>query len=212
MKDMPVFSTEYGVASLTLREIPYTETAYIRVQSTSDADKLLEECVGFCRACGAERIYATGEGTEGYPLHTAIWHMRAEKAGIPESDAALFPVQGRTLEEWRRIYNEKVKKVPNGAWMTIDDGKQMLEKGDGYFVHQDGVLLGIGRVSEDRIDWLASVFPGAGKAVLGALVHAITGDTVCLTVASANEKALNLYTQNGFITTGEISRWYEIFV
>ena len=29
MKDFPVFTTEYGVASLTLKEVPYREEAYV---------------------------------------------------------------------------------------------------------------------------------------------------------------------------------------
>ena len=33
---------------------------------------------------------------------------------------------------------EKVKKVPNGAWMTDQDAKKMLEQGDGYFIHKNG--------------------------------------------------------------------------
>ena len=31
MKDIPAFTTENGIASLILREIPYREEAYIRI-------------------------------------------------------------------------------------------------------------------------------------------------------------------------------------
>ena len=31
MRDMPFFETEYGVASLVLKEIPYQEVAYITI-------------------------------------------------------------------------------------------------------------------------------------------------------------------------------------
>ncbi len=34
MRDIPVFSTENGVASLGLREIPYSAEAYITLQDT----------------------------------------------------------------------------------------------------------------------------------------------------------------------------------
>ena len=57
MKDFPMFTTQYGVASLVLREIPTRGEAYITVRSSQDTEKLLEECVSFCRACGAEKIY-----------------------------------------------------------------------------------------------------------------------------------------------------------
>ena len=77
MKDIPVFATEYGVASLVLKEIPYLGAAYVTVQDSLEPEKLLEECIGFCRACGAERVCATGHpALEKRPLYTAMWQMR----------------------------------------------------------------------------------------------------------------------------------------
>lgn len=211
MKDIPVFATEYGVASLVLKEIPYQQAAYITLQATQEPEKLLEECVGFCRACGAEQIYATGHDIlEQWPLYTAMWELRAAIDTIPESDVALFPVQEQTLNRWREIYNEKVRAVPNAAWMTEADGREMLKEGDGYFVHKNGELLGIGRASGDRIDWVASVVPGAGRDVVCALAHALWSDTAVLTVASENHKALKLYESLGFIKVKEISRWFVV--
>lgn len=211
MKDIPIFNTEYGVASLVLKEIPYQETAYIIIRDSLEPEKLLEECVGFCRACGAEKIYATGHTIlENRPFLTAIWEMRRDTAGIPDTDAAIWPVQEQTLGQWRQIYNQKVVSVPNGAWMTEADGKQMLQKGDGYFVHRGDELLGIGRASGEMIDWVASVKPGAGRDVVCALSHALTGDVAVLTVASGNNKAVRLYESLGFIRSKEISRWYYV--
>ena len=60
MKDFPMFTTEYGVASLVLREIPYRGEAYITIQDSLEPEKLLEECISFCRICGAEAVYAKG--------------------------------------------------------------------------------------------------------------------------------------------------------
>ena len=88
--------------------------------------------------------------------------------------------------------------------------KAMLDEGDGYFVHRDGKLLGIGRVKGDEIRFIGSVRPGAGADVLRALAHAITGETVILEVASVNHKAIALYERLGFIKTTELSRWYKI--
>lgn len=211
MKDIPMFTTEFGVASLVLKEIPYQETAYIIIRDSLEPEKLLEECCGFCRACGAERIYATGHSVlESRPFLTAMWEMRRDTAGFPDTDAALWPVQEQTLAQWRNIYNQKVKSVPNGAWMTEADGKQMLQKGDGYFIHRGDELLGIGRASVEMIDWVASVKPGAGRDVVCALAHALTGDVAVLTVASENQKAVKLYESLGFLKSKEISRWYAV--
>lgn len=211
MKDFPVFTTEYGVASLVLKEIPYQGSAYITLQDTLEPEKLLEECLAFCRVCGAERIFATGHGIlEKYPMYTAMWEMRCPWESVPDTDAGLFPVVEETLEQWRSIYNEKVRKVPNGAWMTQADGRKMLASGDGYFIHREGKLLGIGRAAGDTIDWVASLEPGAGRDVVAALNHAVMADAVKLTVASENQKAIALYESLGFIRSREISRWYRV--
>lgn len=212
MRDIPVFATEYGVASLVLKEIPYQQAAYITLHASEEPEKLLQECVGFCRACGADAVYATGHDIlESRPLYTAMWELRGAIETFPDSDAALFPVTEQTLERWRQIYNEKIVTIPNGAWMTAADGQEMLKKGDGYFVHRNGKLLGTGRASGDRIDWVASVKPGAGRDVVCALAHALWADTAALTVASENPKALKLYESLGFVRTKELSRWFAVF-
>ena len=211
MKDLQLFTTEHGVATLILKEIPYQETAYIILRDSLEPMALARECADFCRACGAERIYATGsDALAEYPFYTAMWEMSCFRACIPDTDAALWPVQEKTLARWQELYNQKVRKVPNGAWMTRSDGEKMLSDGDGYFVHRGNRLLGIGRAGADRIDWVASVVPGAGADVVKALAHAATEDTISLTVASANQKAVRLYEGLGFLRKGEISKWYQL--
>ena len=212
MKDIPVFATEYGIASLVLKEIPYQSAAYVTVRDSLEPERLLEECIGFCRACGADRIYATGHSElESRPLYTAMWQMQCSLEALPDTDAALWPVQENTLKQWQQIYNDKVRNLPNGAWMTDADARKMIDKGDGYFIHRGETLLGIGRASGDTIDWVASLQPGAGRDVLLALSHAITEETVLLTVASVNIKAVKLYENLGFLKNKELSRWFQIF-
>ena len=211
MKDLPMFTTENGVASLTLREIPHQGIAYVKLQASQEPLLLLEECVSFCRMVGAQNVYAAGhECLASYPLHTAIWKLRCLQESLGETDAALWPVQEDTVAQFRTIYNEKVARIPNAAWMTQSDEAQMLAAGEGYFVHRGETLLGIGRVRGDEIRFLASLQPGAGEDVVKALAHAVTTDAVTLEVASANEKALGLYQRLGFIKTDELSRWYRV--
>lgn len=211
MRDFPVFATENGIGSLVLKEIPYRAIAYIKIQDASRPEAFLEECVDFCRMAGAEHIYATGHSVlERYPLHTAIWKMRCHRESLPQTDASLFPVTERTVDRWQEIYNQKMRSVPNSAYMTRQDMKQLLDRGDGYFVHKDGQLLGLGKASGDRIDAVISMQKGAGAEVLAALSHALTTEIVTLEVASTNEKAISLYTRLGFLKTEELSRWYCI--
>ena len=189
----------------------YQKKAYITLQSSLQPEQLLKECQSFCRMCGAEQIFATGDPClENLPLYTAMWQMRCNKSSLPDTDAALWPVQQNTVGLWKDHYNRKTAALPNGAWMTDADGQRMLEKGDGYFIHRGGSLLGIGRASGETLDFVASLAPGAGGDAVCALSHAMTGETVELTVASVNEKAVRLYERLGFLKTRELSRWYWV--
>ena len=211
MKDIPMFTTENGVASLFLQEIPYRKRAHIKIQASEEPEALLQECVSFCRACGAEWIDAAGHPyLEKYPLITAIVAMRRELDGLPETDAAVVPVQSDTVQQWLDIYNERMAQVPNTAYMSAEDGKRLLKAGDGYFIRRNGELLGIGQASGNRIDTVAAVKPGAGRDVVLALAAVLTGETVDLWVASTNLKAIHLYEKLGFRTVREVSRWYQV--
>ena len=211
MRDFPVFTTEFGVGSLVLKEIPYRGTAYITIRDSAQPEEFLAECIDFCRAVGAQTIHATGSRIlEKYPLYTSVIQMSAPWDVIPETDACLFPVTESTLTQWQSIYNDRMQDVDNAAYMSDRVARDMLKRGDGYFVHKNGQLLGIGIASDERIDCIASVEKGRGRDVVCALVHALMCDRIILEVASTNHKAIRLYESLGFIQTAELSRWYKI--
>ena len=212
MRDFPVFTTENGVGTLVLKEIPYNATAYVTVRDSSFPTEFLQECLEFCRVAGAQTVYASGNRIlEAYPLHTAVIKMSASWEAIPHTDACLFPVTKDTLQRFREIYNERMSGVDLSAFMSERAAQQMLERGDGYFIHTNGKLLGIGMVSDDHIDCVAAVEPGGGRDVVCALVQALICDRVILEVASTNLRAIRLYESLGFVKTAEVSRWYKIF-
>lgn len=213
MKDIPIFTTEYGVASLIFKEIPYRQAAYVRIQDAQPGmlEELLTECVTFCRMVGAEHIYAAGhEGLEVYPLYTAVWEMRADAWVDRDKLENLFPVTEATISRWRSLMNERMKDVDNAATLTARDEKRILESGGAYFIHRSGELLGLGWLEEDCINAIASVKPGMGQHVAHTLMSVVEGTPLRLEVASTNEKAIRLYEKLGFLRTGEISRWYKI--
>lgn len=206
-----MFETAYGIASLVLKEIPYKGIAYILLREVWDADKLLAECVSFCRMCGAEEIYAAGQDIpEHYPLYTTVLEMRGEAAVDRTQLKSLFPVTQTTVAQWRGIYNEKMRCVDNSATMTAFDEKRIVASGGAYFVHEDGDLLGIGWLKDADLLAVAAAKPGMGKTVMNTLMSLIEGSQMKLEVASTNEKAIRLYEKMGFVRTKEISRWYRV--
>ena len=60
LKDIPLFTTDAGIASLLLGEVSYRKEAYVRIRSVQPGKlaELLEECISFCRMVGAERVFA----------------------------------------------------------------------------------------------------------------------------------------------------------
>lgn len=211
MKDFPLFTTENGAASLVLKEIPYRKTAYIRIQDSVSPNQLLEECISFCRVCGAEKIFAAGSDIlENYPFHTAIYEMRGILSIQEDEIPNLFPVTEQTVGKWREIYNDKMKLIDNASTMEQKDESRILTSGGAYFVHNHGSLLGIGWLEETRISAIASLCPGAGARICKAMQSLVPQQQMTLEVASSNTKALRLYEHLGFLKTAELSRWYQV--
>lgn len=210
MKDISIFPTEYGVASLILREIPYRQEAYIRVQDVQPGmmELLVKECVDFCRACGAERIYWSAGNGDGQ-LHTVIYEMRGTAVVNPDMVEHLFPVTEETILQWRQLLNEKMVGVDNAATVTYSDQKELLESGGAYFVHHDGHLLGLGWLDGTRLMAVAAIEPGAGERVMHTLMSLVEGQSITLEVASTNRRAIRLYEKLGFIQTKEVRKWYR---
>lgn len=211
MKDFPVFPTQHGAASLILKEIPYRGEAYIQIQSTQEPEALLEECIHFCVACGAERVYAAGHNIlEGsYPLHTSIYRMTGTIQLHEEEIPSMFPVTEQTAERWRECYNQRMKNVDNAATLESRDIPNIVQ-GNAYFIHRNGTLLGIGWIGGNKLRAIASMQPGAGEALCRAMQSLIPQQQMTLEVASTNQKAIALYERLGLIKVEELSRWYQV--
>lgn len=211
MKDFPVFTTEYGVASLVLREVPYRQEAYIHIQDSCQPEQLLQECVSFCRAVGAEKIYARGhEFLESFPLHCVIYEMCGQVRVDEEKVEHLWPVTRETIGEWRRLINARMANVDNAGTLESRGEQEILDSGGAYFVHHDGQLLGAGWIVGDEILLVVSVKPGAGERVMHTLMSLIPDQMVRLDVVSTNHRAIHLYEKLGFVRTKEKRRWYQV--
>ena len=152
MKDFPVFTTEYGVSSLILREVPYRQEAYIHIQDVQpdSLSEHLKECVSFCRMVGAEKIYARGhEFVESYPVHCDILQMRGSVDVNEDNVENLWPVTEETIGSWRQYLNARLRSIDNAGTLEKNGENEILELGGAYFVHRDGKLLGAGWLVEE---------------------------------------------------------------
>lgn len=213
MKDFPVFTTDHGVSSLLLREIPYRQEAYIHIQDVQPEgfEEHLRECVSFCRMAGAEQIYATGNDLlDKYPLYTAVYEMRGTAWVDRDKLEHLFPVTEATVSHWHSMMNERLRSVDNAATLTAFDEKKIVESGGAYFIHHDGELLGLGWMDDTKLLLLAGVQPGAGERVMHTLMSLVEEADMTIEVASTNERAIRLYERLGFMKIREVLRWYRV--
>lgn len=214
MKDIPLFTTEAGVASLLLQEIPYRKEAYIRVRDVQPGKlkELLDECVSFCRMVGAEKIFAGDhEQLMCYPLHFSVIQMRGTVVSNEEEIAHLFPVTQATVSEWRKLCNRRLSDVDGAATLTAADEKKILSSGGAYYVHRSGKMLGAGWMEGGKLLLICAVEPGSGETVLRTLLSLSEEEQAVLEVASTNMRAIRLYERMGFIRVSEVQRWYKIF-
>lgn len=213
MKDIPVFTTDFGVATLILKEIPYRQIAYIRVHDVQPGKivELVDECAQFCRGAGAQRIFATGyPDLARYPLGNIVYSMALTLTQPAQPEANLWPVTKESVSRWRAYYNNGMQLVDNAATLTAWDEKELLSSPGAYFVHEDGALLGIGWMKGSELAAIVSVKKGMGETVARTLFTAADSDRITLEVVSTNDRALRLYHRLGFLKTGERARWYQI--
>ena len=213
MRDFPIFTTDYGVSSLILREIPYRKEAYIRildVQPDGMKDHLAE-CISFCRMAGADVIFAAGLGLERYPEAAAILEMRGTPLLNPEETACLFPVTEKTVAHWRQLQNKAMASVDHAGTLESRDEKRLLDSTGAYFIHEEGSLLGIGWLEDGKLLALASVQPGMGRRVMHTLLSSADSTDIVLEVASTNLRAIRFYERMGFMKTRLLTQWHQVF-
>lgn len=210
MRDIPCFTTGHGVAALSLREIPVRGEAYIHLLQSQQPLALLEECVSFCRACGAVRVFAAEhDSLLGRPSYSTVLRMQGTIA--PGETACLWPVTAENVGHWRQLYNEKMAPVDHATTLTAADEARILSDGGAYFIHRQDTLLGIGWISGGTLLALAAMQPGSGAVVLRTLAGLYPGQALELEVASTNRRALRLYERMGLIPTREVKKWYCVY-
>lgn len=217
MKNIPVFTSSYGIATLILREIPWNRTAYVLIQSVWNNQKaeLLEECRGFCRAVGAEQIYATW-GLEELPAEP-VWEMRImsrPKAGlpVPERPLALEPLTRENSGEYLRIYNACFREVPCAASYDQASLEPLYGEDLAWLTKVDGEYAGVAEISKTGLEGIAVLpeYRGLGYGLALAVLPMVPSTQLRLKVASTNLRAIALYERLGFVCTQTEKRWWRL--
>ena len=212
MRDIPLFTTENGIASLLLKKIPYTKEAYVHIRDSISCMKLLKECVDICRMAGADTVHATGhDDLAGYPEYCAVYRYKVLKEDLPATEAIVVPISTEQKAWWRQIYNSKMAQVPGAAPLSDSDLDQLITENKAFCIYKGCSAIGIGVAYAGEIQAIASVTPGGGWDSVIALAKSLSSEYVSLTVASTNRKAICLYKSLGFLETETEAVWYKIF-
>lgn len=216
MKDIPIFTTPAGTATLILREIPYKKTAYVLVRSVLPGGmrETLAACGGFCRQAGAEQVFASaGEPLDLPPAYDML-ELSRPRAGLPMPDppVPLVPVGRDNVSDYQAAYNRLFTALPGAATCHGAEFSRLLTPGIAYLAMPDGRLAGIGEIDgcELRTVGVLPEYRGLGRRLTLTLLHRLSGPDLFLRVSSANERALRLYEGLGFERRGVLTRWYRL--
>ena len=217
MKDIPIFTGQFGVGTLILREIPYKQCAYVLVRSAREGQmrEFLEECSSFCRAAGAEWVLASAPEPLSFLPHVhdmLEYACPREQLPPPLRPVELEPLSDRNAERYREIYNDLFRAIPNAATCTPEDLRRLREKDTVFLALVGGETAGICQWSGSELEAIGVLpaFRGLGHRLALTAFERMEGETITLRVSSSNTPALRLYQKLGFDRSRVLSSWYAL--
>lgn len=212
MRNIPVFTTDNGIASLFLKRIPFTKEAFVQIRDSQSCAALIKECIDVCRMAGAEKVYATGHAElTHYPLICEVSAYTVAKNLLPTTEAVALATVPEHSAWWRQVYNEKMMPVFGAAPLSQTEVDKMICDKQAFCVYKECAVIGIGVAYDGQIHGIASIVPGAGRDGVLALAGCLGSPEVSLRVASTNLKACRLYEALGFQKAALEAAWYQIF-
>lgn len=216
MKDIPMFTGTYGLASLVLKEISVSGRAYVVIRAVWNDQKaaFLQECLSFCRAVGAEQVYAS-YGVEELPAAPAydMIAMELEKEKLPRGNPVeLEPLTPENGQIFLDIYNTCFREMAGASTYGKDDLNRLFDTDCAFLAKKDGKYAAIAEISQTGLESIAVLpaFRGLGYDLALAVLPMVPRKTIRLKVASTNEKALSLYARLGFVQMETVTRWYQL--
>ena len=217
MKNIPMFTSSCGLATLILKEIAWNGRAYVLVRSVwnDQIAALLDECWSFCRAVGAEEIYASWDAEE-LPAEHAwdMIDMACPKSALPapRQTVELEQAAPETAEDYLRIYNQCFRDVPAAASYDRKSLEPLYGEELIWLAKVRGQYAAVAEISKEGLEGIAVLpeFRGLGYDLAAAVLRMVPSTEVRLKVASTNVRARRLYDRLGFAEVGISRRWYRL--
>lgn len=216
MQNIPIFTAEHGLASLILREIPYSGSAYVMLRAVWNGQTaaLLAECRQFCLAAGAETVFASQERAELPARHAYdILELSRPRAGLPLPDrqVALEPLTENNAAVYLDIYNRCFRAVPGAASYDREDMRRLMGKDLAFLAKRDGRYAAVAELGEGSLAGVAVLpeFRGLGHDWTLTVLARLETPVLKLRAASTNTRALALYRRLGFGADQVVSRWWK---
>ena len=221
MKNIPVYMSQGGTATLILTEIPPRGIAYVVLRTVipGKLSELLQECAAFCRSCGATTcLVSPGDTQQALTLPHAydIYWLRTHKAALPDvfQPFSLKPLQPDNDAIFQRIYNQCFCEVSHAMTYERKQIQRIYQMEYQAFLAltETGNPCGIGELHGNELAavGLLPEYRGRGKDLTLTLLSLCPGPEITLTVVSDNMPALSMYDKLGFSVCGVESRWYYL--
>lgn len=203
MKDIPIFTSTEGIASLILREIPASREAYVLIRGVfTESERLMSECEQFCRLAGAEQVYFSGEADfAGCRVYARLLERSVDCAVLPPTRACAVPVTADTAAEWSAAYRARFAGVPAA--------RRCVQPQDACLICAAERRIGIGQLSGDLLLTLASLERGCGADCVAAMAALCSAPRLRLLCAMENAPAMALYDRLGFDCGNVKEIWYS---
>ena len=217
MKNIPVFMSPAGTATLILQEIPRSGRAFILLQTIvpEGLQQLTADAKKFCQDCGAKEIFISN-AREKLPFSPAydILILTVQKDSLPAGrPVTLQPLSQENAELYISIYNRCFEGISHAVSYDRSQIRRIKAQDQQAFIacSADGSPAGIGELHGNELAAVAVLpeYRGMGKALTLSLLALCPGPEIILTVASDNQRALGLYEKLEFHVKEIESRWYH---
>lgn len=203
MKDIPVFTSTEGIATLILREIPERREAYVLIRGVfTKIERLMNECERFCLLAGAEQVYFSGQADfSGCRIHARLLERSVRCDALPPTQARAVAVTPGTAAQWQAYYRARFASVPLA--------RSCVDSADACLICAQERTVGIGQLRGDRLEVVAALESGCGADCVSAMAALCAGDRLHLLCAMENRPAMALYDRLGF-DCGDVKEiWYS---